>query len=92
MPNRKTRFRQALERGISLQDIGDWIKGQQRTSQQRVEQAYEKGATDILTGVVARQREMGRQRERELAEWVVIFERFLIMARLSPPLRKRHKD
>ena len=33
-----------------------------------------------------------RARERELAEWVDIFERFLLMARLSPPLRKRHND
>ena len=31
-------------------------------------------------------------RERELAEWVDIFERALIMLRLSPPLRRRHGD
>ena len=31
-------------------------------------------------------------RERELADWVDIFERVLIMLRLSPPLRKRHRD
>ena len=47
-------------------------------------------------------REIGREfdagilspkaRERELADWVDIFERVLIMLRLSPPLRKRHGD
>ncbi len=31
-------------------------------------------------------------RERELADWVDIFERALIMLRLSPPLRRRHGD
>jgi len=31
-------------------------------------------------------------RGRELAEWVDIFERVLIMLRLSPPLRRRHGD
>ena len=31
-------------------------------------------------------------RERELAEWVDIFERVLIMLRLAPPLRRRHGD
>jgi len=31
-------------------------------------------------------------RERELADWVDIFERVLIMLRLSPPLRRRHRD
>ncbi len=31
-------------------------------------------------------------REREFADWVDIFERVLIMLRLSPPLRKRHGD
>jgi hypothetical protein len=33
-----------------------------------------------------------RAREKELDEWVDIFERILIMIRLSPPLRKRHND
>jgi thiol-disulfide isomerase/thioredoxin len=33
-----------------------------------------------------------KARERELAEWVDIFERALIMVRLSPPLRRRHGD
>jgi len=33
-----------------------------------------------------------RARERELAEWVDIFERILTMLRLSPPLRRRHGD
>jgi hypothetical protein len=33
-----------------------------------------------------------KARERELADWVDIFERILIMLRLSPPLRKRHGD
>jgi thiol-disulfide isomerase/thioredoxin len=33
-----------------------------------------------------------RARERELAEWVDIFERALTMLRLSPPLRIRHGD
>ncbi len=33
-----------------------------------------------------------RARERELAEWVDVFERILIMLRLSPPLRRRHGD
>ena len=47
-------------------------------------------------------REIGREfdagilspkaRERELADWVDIFERVLIMLRLSPPLRRRHGD
>lgn len=47
-------------------------------------------------------REIGREfeagilspkaRERELADWVDIFERILIMLRLSPPLRRRHGD
>lgn len=47
-------------------------------------------------------REIGREfdagilspkaRERELAEWVEIFERVLIMLRLSPPLRRRYGD
>ncbi len=47
-------------------------------------------------------REIGREfeagilspkaRDRELADWVDIFERVLIMLRLSPPLRKRHGD
>jgi len=47
-------------------------------------------------------REIGREydagilspkaRDRELAEWVDIFERALIMVRLSPPLRRRHGD
>ena len=31
-------------------------------------------------------------RNEELAEWVNIFERNLIIARLSPPLRRRHND
>ena len=31
-------------------------------------------------------------RGRELAEWVDVFERALIMLRLSPPLRRRHGD
>jgi len=29
---------------------------------------------------------------RELADWVDIFERMLVMVRLSPPLRRKHKD
>ena len=33
-----------------------------------------------------------KARERELGEWVDVFERFHLMARLSPPLRKRHGD
>ena len=33
-----------------------------------------------------------KARERELAEWADIFERVLIMLRLSPPLRRRHED
>jgi thiol-disulfide isomerase/thioredoxin len=33
-----------------------------------------------------------RPLERELSDWLDIFERMLIMVRLSPPLRKRHKD
>ena len=33
-----------------------------------------------------------KARNRELDEWVDIFERVLIMLRLSPPLRKRHGD
>lgn len=33
-----------------------------------------------------------RAREKELSEWVDIFERFLTMLKLSPPLRKRHGD
>jgi thiol-disulfide isomerase/thioredoxin len=33
-----------------------------------------------------------KAREKELAEWVDIFERALIMVRLSPPLRRRHGD
>jgi thiol-disulfide isomerase/thioredoxin len=33
-----------------------------------------------------------KAREREFAEWVDIFERVLIMLRLSPPLRRRHGD
>ena len=33
-----------------------------------------------------------KARDRELSEWVDIFERVLIMTRLSPPLRRRHKD
>jgi thiol-disulfide isomerase/thioredoxin len=33
-----------------------------------------------------------RAMERELSEWVDIFERALIMLRLSPPLRRRHGD
>ncbi len=33
-----------------------------------------------------------KARERELAEWAEIFERVLIMLRLSPPLRRRHGD
>ena len=47
-------------------------------------------------------REIGREfdagilspkaRKRELADWVDIFERILIMLRLSPPLRRRHGD
>jgi thiol-disulfide isomerase/thioredoxin len=47
-------------------------------------------------------REIGREfdagilspkaRDRELAIWADIFERVLIMLRLSPPLRKRHGD
>ncbi len=47
-------------------------------------------------------REIGREfdagilspkaRERELDDWVDIFERVLIMLRLSPPLRRRHGD
>jgi len=47
-------------------------------------------------------REIGREydagilspkaRDRELAEWVDIFERALIIVRLSPPLRRRHGD
>ena len=47
-------------------------------------------------------REIGREfdagilspkaREKELADWVDIFERVLIMLRLSPPLRRRHGD
>ena len=31
-------------------------------------------------------------RQAELAEWMNIFERVLIMVRLSPPLRRRHND
>lgn len=38
-------------------------------------------------GVLSRQ-----AMERELEEWVSIFERMLIMLRLSPPLRRRHGD
>ena len=30
--------------------------------------------------------------QTELAEWVDLFERAIIMARLAPPLRKRHND
>lgn len=30
--------------------------------------------------------------EREMSDWLEIFERMLLMVRLSPPLRKRHKD
>lgn len=30
--------------------------------------------------------------EREISEWLDVFERMLIMVRLAPPLRKRHKD
>jgi thiol-disulfide isomerase/thioredoxin len=47
-------------------------------------------------------RELGREfdagilspkaREKELADWAEIFERVLIMLRLSPPLRRRHGD
>jgi thiol-disulfide isomerase/thioredoxin len=33
-----------------------------------------------------------RALEAEMAEWVDIFERMLTMVRLSPPLRKRHRD
>jgi hypothetical protein len=33
-----------------------------------------------------------KARERELGEWMDIFERFLIILRLSPPLRKRYGD
>lgn len=33
-----------------------------------------------------------RAREREMAEWVDIFERMLIMLRLSPPLRRSYSD
>ena len=33
-----------------------------------------------------------KARKRELADWVDIFERILIMLRLSPPLRRRHGD
>ncbi|MDP7207661.1 MAG: thiol reductase thioredoxin, partial [Candidatus Bathyarchaeota archaeon] len=33
-----------------------------------------------------------KARERELAEWTDIFERVLIMLRLSPPLRKKYGD
>jgi thiol-disulfide isomerase/thioredoxin len=29
---------------------------------------------------------------REMADWLDVFERMLIMVRLSPPLRKRHND
>ena len=31
-------------------------------------------------------------RKDELADWVNVFERVLIILRLSPPLRRRHKD
>jgi hypothetical protein len=41
------------------------------------------------TGLVAPPAE---ELEAELAEWVDIFERMLLMARLSPPLRERHGD
>ncbi|MCW3988867.1 MAG: thioredoxin family protein [Candidatus Bathyarchaeota archaeon] len=47
-------------------------------------------------------REIGREfdggilspkaREKELSDWAEIFERVLIMLRLSPPLRRRHGD
>ena len=47
-------------------------------------------------------RELGREfdggilspkaREKELADWAEIFERVMIMLRLSPPLRRRHGD
>jgi thiol-disulfide isomerase/thioredoxin len=30
--------------------------------------------------------------EKEMSDWIDIFERILIMVRLSPPLRKRHGD
>ena len=33
-----------------------------------------------------------KAREKELAEWVDIFERVLFMLRLAPPLRRRHGD
>jgi thiol-disulfide isomerase/thioredoxin len=33
-----------------------------------------------------------RARMREMDEWVDVFERILIMLRLSPPLRRRHGD
>lgn len=33
-----------------------------------------------------------KSRDRELSEWVDVFERVLIMIRLSPPLRRRYKD
>ncbi len=41
------------------------------------------------TGLVAPPTE---ELEAELAEWVDIFERMLLMARLSPPLRERYGD
>ena len=30
--------------------------------------------------------------EKEMSDWLDIFERMLLMVRLSPPLRKRHGD
>jgi thiol-disulfide isomerase/thioredoxin len=61
---------------------------------------YGERTLSVYRSKLARETNMGndkgilspRARERELAEWVEIFERILIMLRLSPPLRRRHED
>ncbi|MBI1373820.1 MAG: thiol reductase thioredoxin [Phycisphaera sp.] len=54
----------------------------------RLKAQREVGAT-CATGLIA---EPAEQLAAEQGEWVDIFERMLLMARLSPPLRQRHGD
>ena len=68
----------------------DWWEigrfGERTLSYYRAKAAREIGA-NYNAGILT-----PRARDRELSEWVDIFERMLIMLRLSPPLRRKHGD
>jgi thiol-disulfide isomerase/thioredoxin len=65
-------------------EVGRYVEGTLSFYRSKAAREIGRGAD---TGILS-----PKAREKELAEWVDIFEKYLIMLRLSPPLRRRHGD